>query len=342
MFAVIAGCGSSPPAATPPSIAAPQGAAEASPGAPTAGGRPQIGAWGFDTAGMDRSVAPGADFYRYANGRWLATTQIPADKPLYAMFSQLADLSVERTRQILEAASGAPGSDAQRIGDYYRAFMDEAAIEAAGIAPIQRGLDAISQIQDRAGLVRAFGAASRRMGNNPFLTAVAQDDREPEIHIAILAQSGLGLPDRDMYDASAPQFTAARDGYRKYIAAMFALLGTTPQNADQRAAAVYALEEKIAATHWTQVQNRDRQKRYNRMTIAELAARAPGIDWKLWLAAVGLAGQDRILVRQPPAIAAISQLVKTEPLTTWKDYLTLRLVTDAAPYLAPDQRVRIW
>jgi putative endopeptidase len=320
MFVLVAGCGSGKPAATPPSAAAPQG-------------RPQIGAWGFDTAGMDRSVAPGADFYRYASGRWLATTQIPADKPLYAMFLQLADLSEERTRQILEAASGAPGSDAQRIGDYYRAFMDEAAIEAAGIAPIQRELDAIARIKDRAGVVLAFAAASRQMSKNPFYTAVTQDDRDPETHIAILAQSGLGLPDRDMYDGGAAQFAAVRDGYRTYIAAMFALVGVAPADAERRAAAVYALEEKIAQTHWTRVQNRDPQRTYNKLTIAELATLASGIDWKPWLAAVGLAGQARINVLQPPAIAAISQLVKTEPLAVWKDYLVLRLVSDAAPYL---------
>jgi putative endopeptidase len=330
---ILAGCGSTTPAAQPPGAPAGRIEAPAPAAPPVSRGAPQIGAWGFDVEGMDRSVAPGADFYRYASGRWLATAQIPADKPLYMMAIQLADLSDERTRQIVESARGATGSDAQRIGDYYRTFMDEAAIEAKGIAPIRHELDDIARIKDRTGLVLAFAAASRRQRNNPFYTGVAQDDREPETHIAFLAQSGLGLPDRGVYDAGAAQFAAVRDGYRRYIAAMFALLGATPQDADRRAAAVYALEEKIAATHWTRVQSRDHQKTYNRMTIAELAALAPGIDWKPWLAAVGLAGQARINVRQPPAIAAISQLVRTEPIAAWKDYLTLRLVSDAATYL---------
>src|SRR5215813_7510734 len=201
--AFLAGCGSKP--AAPTTLPAPQAAATpAAPAAPAAraaqGRKPEIGAWGFDLGGMDRSVAPGADFYHYANGHWLASTPIPADKPFYAMFIALADRSRERTREILEASSGAPGSDGQRVGDYYKAFMDEAAIEAKGTAPIQPMLDAIARLKDKAGVVGEFAAAARRLGNSPFFTVVAQDDRAPETHIANLFQSGLGLPDRDMYD----------------------------------------------------------------------------------------------------------------------------------------------
>ena len=122
-----------------------------------------------------------------------------------------------------------------------------------------------------------------------------------------------------------------REGYQKYIAAMFTLIGA--KDADKRSAAVYALEEKIAATHWTRVQNRDSQKTYNKMTIAERVKLAPGMDWKQWLKAVGLEGQASVIVTQPPAIAGLSQLVKSEPVAVWKDYLTVHALTEAAPYL---------
>jgi putative endopeptidase len=319
LFAVIVatmtGCGSTPAATT----------------TPPANAKVEIGAWGFDATGMDSSVAPGASFYRYANGHWLASTQIPADKADYGMFTVLSDRSDQRTREILESASGAPGSDAQRIGDYHKTFMDEAAIEAKGLAPIQPRLDAIAAIEDARGVVVQFGVAARRLGQAPFRTIVGQDAREPDKYIAHIAQGGLGLPDRDMYDATKEQFAGVRDGYKKYIAEMFGLVGA--KDADQRAAAVYALEEKIAQTHWTRVQNRDAQKTYNKMTINELRTLAPDMEWQPWLQAVGLQGQAQVIVNQPPAIAGIARLVKSEPIAVWKDYLTLHALTEAAPYL---------
>jgi putative endopeptidase len=136
-----------------------------------------------------------------------------------------------------------------------------------------------------------------------------------------------------MYDAKNQQFAELREAYRRYIATMFTLIGVAPRDADRRAAQVYALEDKIAQTHWNRVQNRDPQKTYNKLTIAELAALAPGIDWKPWLEAVGLASQRAIVVTQPSAIAALSQLVKRQPLAVWKDYLMLRALTEAAPDL---------
>jgi putative endopeptidase len=339
-LAALAGCGSSHPAATPPTtpVTPPtesqtvvEPAAGATVVASPARPKPEIGTWGFDSAGMDRSVAPGASFYNYANGHWLKATPIPADKSNYGMFTVLSDRSDERTRGIIEAATGAPGSDGQRIGDFYKTFMDEAAIEAKGTAPIKPWLDQIAKIKDTGGVVQQFAVAARRLSPSPFRTIVGQDARDPEKYIAHIAQGGLGLPDRDMYDASAKQFAPVRDGYKKYIAAMFTLLGT--KDADKRAAAVYALEEKIAALHWTRVQNRDPQKTYNKMTIAELQQLASGIDWKPWLKATGLDGQAQVIVTQPPAIAGVSQLVKSEPLAVWKDYLTIHALTEAAPFL---------
>jgi putative endopeptidase len=307
------------------------------PAAPTPGPavparpKPEIGAWGFDAAGMDRSVAPGASFYQFANGSWLKTTQIPADKADYGNFTVLSDRSEQRTKEILETATGPLGSDGQRIGDYYKTFMDEAAIEALGTAPIKARLDAIAKIKDVNDVVLAFAASSRRLGTSPFRTTVVQDEREPEKYIVAIAQGGLGLPDRDMYDAKAKQFEKPRDGYKQYIAAMFTLIGA--KDADKRAAAVYALEEKIAQTHWTRIQNRDPERTYNKMTIAELSKLAPGIDWKPWLKAVGVADETSVDVNQPPAVAATSLLIKSQPVAVWKDYLTLHVLTEAAPYL---------
>jgi len=341
ILATMAGCGSKPSAtSTPATLPAPTPPTEAAPAAPptTAAApapsnrpKPEIGAWGFDVTGMDPSVAPGMSFYRYANGHWLATTQIPPDKAEYGMFTALADRSEDRTREIIESASGPPGSNEQRIADYYKTFMDEAAIEAKGIAPLKPWLDSIARIKNVDGLVAEFAALTRHQGQTPFRTIVNQDAREPDKYIAHVAQGGLGLPDRDMYDAKNAQFAKLREGYPKYIAAMFALIGV--KNADKRAAAVYALEDKIAQAHWTRIQNRDPQKTYNKMTVDELQKLAPGIAWRPWLKAVGYETETQVIVAQPPVIAALSKLVASEPLAVWKDYLTLHLLTQAAPFL---------
>jgi putative endopeptidase len=296
--------------------------------------KPEIGTWGFDSAGMDASVKPGNSFYNFANGTWVKNTPIPEDKSNYGMFNRLSDRSDERTRAIIEAAAaskGMAGSEAQKVGDYYAGFMDEAAIEAAGIAPIQADLDRIAAIKDSKGIAAEFARSARLFGGNPFTTYVAQDERNPETHIGNLTQGGLGLPDQGMYDPAKGQFAANRDGYKKYITDMFTLAGVT--DSAKRSVAVYALEEKMAAVHWTRLENRNPQKTYNKMTIAELQKMAPGVDWAQWTQDVGLGGQTSLNVAQPSAIAAMAKMVASQPVGVWKDYLTLRLLNEAAPYL---------
>ena len=335
LVGALAGCGSGKPAAMAPAPTHEETATPDQTPPPVkqepAQPKPEIGTFGFDRPGMDISVQPGDSFFGYANGTWMKNTAIPADKPNYGMFTALADKSDERTKEIILGASGAAGSEAQKIGDFYKSFMDEATIESKGLSPLQPVLDQIAAIKDTAGLMKMFATMERHTGPSPFGAGVAQDDKDPEHYIAVLGQSGLGLPDRDMFDAKNKQFAALRDGYKKYIAAMFTLAGI--KDADKRAAAVYALEEKIALTHWTRVQNRDPQKTYNKMTMAELQKLAPSVDWKVWLAEVGFAGEKAINVNQPSAITGTAKLVKSEPLAVWKDYLTLHTLRDAAPFL---------
>jgi putative endopeptidase len=296
--------------------------------------KPVYGTWGFDLAGMDKSVAPGNDFFAFANGTWVKNTPIPADKSSYAMFTVLHEQSQERTKKILEAAGGnaqATDPDVQKIGDYYKTFMDEAAIEAKGIGPAKPWLDEIAKIKDAHGVAVELASFSRHMVTSPFQTAVSQDDREPDKYIGVLGQGGLGLPDRDMYDAKNKQFQPLREGYKKYLAQLFTLAGT--KDADKRAAQVYTLEEKIAQAHWTRIENRDPVKTYNKLTIAALEKLAPGFDWKAWLKGVGLEGQPAVNVNQPTAIAGIAKLIKGQPVAVWRDYLAVHLLSDSADYL---------
>jgi putative endopeptidase len=328
---LLASCGpaAAPNTVPPPGSGSSSAQAQTPPAVPK--GKPEIGDWGFDLAGMNRQVAPGANFYNYANGTWQAKTPIPADKSNYGMFTALSDQSDARTKEIILNASGEPGTESRKVADYYKAFMDEEGIEKRGLTPIQPELDAIVGIRDVAGLVSAFARNSRLMRSSPLTTIVTQDDREPEKHIANVAQGGLGLPDRDMYDAKAKQFEKVREGYKKYLEAVFTLAGQ--KDGKRRAAAVYALEEKLALQHWTKVENRDPVKTYNKLTVEELEKLAPGIDWKQWLTAVGLAGQTHVNVNQPSAVGGTAKLIKSEPVAVWKDYLTVRLISSTAPFL---------
>jgi putative endopeptidase len=314
-------------AATIAAYAAAQPAHHAAPAA--AANRPQIGAFGFDLAGMDRSVAPGDSFYRYANGNWDRTTEIPADRANYGMFTVLADLSQTRTREIIEAAARTPGS---RIGDFYASFMDEAAVNAAGITPLRPSLARIQAIANRSDWAAESGRLFRQNVTAPFNGYVNSDERNPNEMIARLTQSGLGLPDRDYYLSEDAGQVAKRTAYQAYLAQLLTLAGES--NAAERAAAVVAFERGIAQAHWTRIQNRDEEATYNKWTLAQFAERAPGFDWARYFEATGLAGQQNILVSQPSTFTATAHLVSETPLPVLKDYLMLRLVDGAAPFLS--------
>ena len=300
----------------------------------TSSSHPQFGSFGFDTAGMDRAVKPGDDFFGYANGQWDKTTTIPADRASYGGFQILDDLSRERTREIIEAAakSGASGdADAQRVGTYFSTYMDEAAIEAKGLAPMKAARDRIMAIATPADLARVLGTDARIGIPGPFDIGVEQDPKQPDRYMVGMGQGGLGMPDRDYYLVDNAKFADIRAKYIKHISAMFRLAGMT--DADVRAQAVFALEKDIAAAHWTKVQNRDPDKTYNLRSPAQLAAEAPGFDWPAFLAAAGVGSETRLDIGQPTAFTGMARLVASRPLATWKDYLAFRTLKARAAVL---------
>ena len=297
--------------------------------------KPQLGSYGFDTAGMDRTVAPGDDFYRYANGNWDKTTPIPADRSSWGGFGVLRDLSDQRTREVIEAASktrAAPGSVGQKVGDYYAAFMDERTIEAKGLAPLKPKLDAIAALRSPADLSRWMGDAVREGIDMPIGLQVEQDLKNNSTYSVYVGQGGLGLPDRDYYLVdSNPKFVEARAKYRAHVARMLTLAGMA--DAEAKAQRIFDLETKIARTHWTRAESRQIDKLYNPVPTAELGSRMPGLDWRGYLTAAGAAARPQLIVAQPSAITGTAALIASEPLSTWKEYLTFRTLSAAAPVL---------
>jgi putative endopeptidase len=309
--------------------------AMAAPALAADGSKPDIGSFGFDVAGMDRTTRAGDDFVAYTSGGYLKTLEIPADKTSFGMFTKLRDLSQERTRAIIEkaaASGGAPGSEAQKVGDFYASFMDEAAIEAKGITPIRPELDKIAAIADKTQLAAAFGRFSRIGISTPIGVGVGPDRKNPDAFQVGASQGGLGLPDRDYYlDTANPKFAEARAKYQAYVATLLKLSGFA--DADARARGIFDLETKIAATHWTRVERRQAEKTYNPVARADLEKSYPGVDWGQLLTSAGLEGQPVINMSTPSALLGAGKLIDSEPLAVWKDYLAFQLLRDVAPVL---------
>lgn len=300
--------------------------------------KPQFGSFGVETQLIDRTVAPGEDFYRYVNGGWLKRATIPADRSRWAEFERLGELSDVNTKTLLEQA-GLPGAqrnanqgNTKKVGDFYAAFMDEAAIEAKGAAPLKPDLARIAAIATSADLAQAIGWLNRDTSATlPVNIGVGVDQKDTSRYAVSMSQGGLGLPDRDYYVNDTPAFVANRAAYKKHIAAMLGLAGVA--DAAAKAERIYALEDRLARTHWTRIESRDADKTYNLWPTGEFATRAPGFDWMAMLSEAGMAGRPAFVVRQPSAFAGFAQLSGAAPLADWKDYLTMRLIASQASVL---------
>ena len=306
---ILAGCTTAPMAPL-----RPLRAAEAAP-VTTASQRAQIGSFGFDAAGMDRSSSPGDNFYQFANGTWAKSTLIPADKSNYGSFNTLADQSKTRTHDILEQAAADPSS---KIGAAYAAFIDTTTIEAKGLAPINPWLGEISGLRSKAGLAALYVRAGALGVSTPFAVYVGQDDKDPETYALSIGQSGLGMPDRDYYLSTDAKLADTRAKYLAHLTTVMTLAGQS--DAAARAAAVLAFETGLAKAHWTRIDSRDADKTYNKMTLAQLAAAAPGFDFRAALAANGTPVSNVIVV-QPSAITGTAKLIAATPLGVLKDQL---------------------
>lgn len=297
---------------------------------------------GIDLVGMARQVAPGDDFFRHANGAWLESTPIPGDMSSYGTGAMLVELTLKRNRALVEEARKAPaGSEARKIGDFYAAFMDEAAIEARGLAPLKPVLDGIGAIGDVMGLSGVLGSTLRadvdvlnatRLETPRLLGLwVAQDLDDPSRCSPFLLQGGLTMPSRDYYLGASDAMKAARAKCLAHMEAMLAL-AKVPDPAGT-AARVMALETKIAQAHATHLDTEDVRKGNNHWARADFDAKAPGMDWRAFFRIAGLAGQQTFVVWQPEALRGLSALVASEPLADWKAWLTFHALDDAADVL---------
>jgi len=298
----------------------------------------------LDVAGMDRSVKPGDNFFEYANGTWLRQTEIPADRSTYGASAILIELTDRRVADLIQEtgkANAPAGSDLRKIGDYYTSFMDTAAIDAAGLKPLQPALDSIAAIRDRKDLARVLGSGLRAdvdaINATNFYTQnllglwVAQDLDDPTHYSPFLLQGGLGMPDRSYYVDSSAGMATIRAKYQEHIAAMLRLANIP--DADAKAAAIAQLETRMAVAHASREESGDVTKGNNHWNRADFGTKAPGLDWETYFAAAGLAKPATFVVWQPGAVTGLSGLAASEPLDTWKDYLTFHAIDSHAALL---------
>lgn len=293
---------------------------------------------GVEPAIFDTLVRPQDDLYRYANGTWLEQTQIPPDQSNYGTFAELADRAELDIRAIIEEAANAtdkaPGSDVQKIGDFYLSYMDSARIEESGLTPLEEELARIESIASKDDLIR-YMAYNIRLGlGDPIYFYVDQDEKNTTQYILYMHQSGLGLPDRDYYFGD--QFEDTRTKYTAYIERMFDLAGMP--GGKQAADMILGLETRMAENHWTQVQNRDRDAGYNKYGVDEANELTPNLNWNLFLEAAGAGDIDTFIVRQPSYLKALDQILAQTALEDWKTYYRFHLLSASAPVL-PQQFV---
>ncbi len=292
---------------------------------------------GIVVANMDASVAPGDDFNQYANGGWIQRTEIPPDRGRVGVFTGLDDLSNKRTVGLIEEAAKAKapaGSNVGKIAGLYNSYMDEAAIEAKGLAPLRPHLEAIAAIHDKRELARALGESLRAdvdaLNNTNFHTAnlfglwVAPGFNDSDHYAAYLLQGGLQMPDREYYLAGSERMRDIRTRYRAHVSAMLKLAGFT--DTDARAGHIVELEHAIAEKHLSLAENEDIHKANNTWTQADFAAKAPGLDWAEYFSGAGLGKQTSFIVWQPAAFAGESALAASTSLDTWKDWLAFHLI----------------
>lgn len=291
----------------------------------------ELGAFGLEPDQSDPATKPGDDFARYANGRWLDSFEIPADLSGYGSFTKLrldAEADVKAIIEDVASKSQTPGSVEQKVGSFFKSWMDLEKVEADGVAPLNAALSKINAISDRASLMKAFGDIHNMA---PAAFGILPDPADTTKYSVFIAQSGIGMPDRDYYLKTEERFVQYRAAYKDYVAKILTLAGRP--DAAKQAEAIVKFETEIAKGHWTQEESRNIQKIYNPMTVEQLAAAAPAVDWPVVLGALQLSSVKTFVLTEPSAVKKTAELFAKADLGFLKDYLAFHFINANAAYL---------
>jgi putative endopeptidase len=295
-------------------------------------------AHGVDLTILDKTCKPCDDFYHYASGDWLAKNPVPAAYPSWGRFNELAERNRELLHQILEGAASnttaSPGSNEQKIGDFYASCMDEKQINASGAKPLDAefarisGIQSTTELQAEVARLQALGVGAL------FEFGSTQDEKNSSQVIGGADQGGLGLPDRDYYTKTDDKSKQIRQQYEEHVAKMLALAGDDAAKSSSEAKAIVELEAKLADASLTRVERRDPEKTYHKMNRSDLRTLTPNWSWEDYFQEIGYTNIDAVDVSAPKFFETMSQVLKETPIDTWKTYLRWHVVNSAAPYLS--------
>ena len=290
---------------------------------------------GLDLNHIDPSVRPQDDLFRFMNGKWLKESVIPEDRASDGAFYWLYEQAEKQVKQIIldqAASKAATGSNAQKIGDLYNSFMDEAGIEKLGLSPIANDLAKAAGIKTVDDFLKTLGEFEARGLSGLFYTYVSTDNKDSTKNIVYLGQSGLSLPDEAYYRED--EYKEIRQEFLKHVAKMFELAKL--ENPSESAQQVLQIETELAAFHWDQVKDRDAEATYNKKSFTELTQLAASFNWPLWISASKTPASvlDQVIVRQPSYLEGLSKLLATFDLPKWRSWLTWHVLSGASPYLS--------
>ncbi len=292
---------------------------------------------GIDLSAMDTSVKPGDDFFSYVNGKWVAETEIPADKSRFGVFDQLRDESQDAVKVIIEASANGDfenGTDEQKVGDMYKSFLDWDTRNARGMAPVQPELDRIASISDYDDLAVYFAETVKRNLDAPFGLGQVADFRDPNYYMIYAGQSGLGLPDREYYLKDDEKSEELRRQYVAHIETMYDLAGL--ENGAAAAATVMALETRLARENMTKEDSRNWTANYNKVAMEDLPSVMPNFNWDGYINEIGIQDVDSIVIFMTDYLKALDGIIVDTDLDTWKTYLTWTTLNNTASRLTRD------
>lgn len=299
---------------------------------------PEVAA--IDLSLMDSTVSPADDFFRFVNGKWIDKTEIPGDQGRWGSFNELREQTNETVLNVLETAAKsdkyAAGTDQRKAADFYAIGMDSLLAERAGVQPLQPHLEQIASISDMASLQKYLSEQETYGGGAFFGFGVFPDLKNSKVMGTYLGQGGLGLPDRDYYTKQDGKSKEIREKYVKHVVRMLQLLGDDAGSAEAQAKRIMSLETKLANASMTNVEQRNIPALYNKMSLGELSKIVPSIDWKMYLADMGVTGVDTLIVTQPKFMEEFQKIATKVPMAEIKEYLRWRLIDGAAAYLSND------
>ncbi|TFB71036.1 M13 family metallopeptidase [Cryobacterium sp. Hz9] len=290
---------------------------------------------GINQNELDPEVRPQDDLFRHVNGKWIARSEIPADKARWGSFMMLAEDAEKAVREIIVEAQTAPaGSLERKFGDLYTSFLDEERIEALAATPLRDDLAAVDAVTTISELLSTLGRLERGGVAGAFHLYVDNDPGNPERYLVFIAQGGIGLPDESYYREE--KFAEIRTKYQEFLERMFTLAGFA--DAAERAGRVFNLETELASHHWDKVSTRDSEKTYNLRTWGQVSALAAGANVDLWLEGLDApAGAfEEVVVREPSYISGLATALSDDRLETWQDWLRWQVIRSSAAYLSGD------